>query len=142
LSTLYGPEIKDHLLDALASLPGWARTEDLVQALDERAAWGDLERHALILAKKALVRRLIKQLRDERGHARVQSITRLEGGQPVKVYKQEELFDVDDYRQVCSYYGGRADYFRGEFDGLRARCLQRYGVDPALPAEPVALRAP
>lgn len=137
MADLFGKVFKDHLVELLkkplAGLPaGWARTEDLVTALDAMGdVWGDYEKKGLLEAKKALVRRYIKQLSED-GHQLVHSIERAcEGGSMERVYKQETLFEVDDYKQAYIYHRGRQSYHVHIADDLRERCKKRYGVDCA-----------
>jgi squalene cyclase len=131
VSDLYGKRIRDELEDVLDHQTGWARIHELVAALDDRDAWGDFLDRAVGEAKKALVRRLVREIRDPDGVRRVASVeVRTEAGDVERVYKQETLFDVKDYEQVCQYHLGKHQYHWREAQGYACRCQARYGVDP------------
>lgn len=49
-----------------------------------------------------------------------------ESGNAVRRYKQETLFDVEDYRQVVRYHADRSAHHQTMARGYAKRCKQRF----------------
>ena len=131
MSGFFQQDIREVLSDILAHGAGWAHIGELVEELDAREAWGDFEERALLEAKKALVRRLIRQQKDEDGHRRVASIeVPAASGETERIYKQETLFVLEDYKQICAYHMAKQHHHLQEARGYASRCEIRYGVNP------------
>lgn len=94
---------------ALTGQNQWATVDEFVRALDAGDYWpANFIEHALEIAKKHHVRRMARTVRDETGFPVLASVvTRDESGQAVRIYKQETLFNLDDYRQVVQYHKDR-----------------------------------
>lgn len=56
-----------------------------------------------------------------------------ENGKTCRVYKQEMLFDVEDYRKVVTYHHDRSNYHRRMSAGYKTRCKNRFNVQLTLP---------
>lgn len=131
MSSLFGRDFMREVESVLNATPGWCHTDDIVQALDAREAWGDFEEHAILEAKRARVRRVLRQLRDPDGVRRVASVeVPTEDGGTERRYKQETFFELDDYRQVVQYHVGRSLYHHNEARGYAERCQARFGENP------------
>lgn len=106
----------------------WASIEDLVSLCDDAGYWSDeFYAQAQGSAKKSMVRRLIRTLKDDTDFPVWASVeTTNEDGKNVRVYKQETLFDVDDYRQVVSYHSDRSSYHATVAKEYAKRCKVRF----------------
>ncbi len=79
-------------------------------------------------AKKAALRRIMRQVRDAAGFPVFSSIkTCDENGAPVRVYKAEGLFTAFDYESTADYHAERASYHQHMEEAYRRRGRQRYG---------------
>lgn len=115
----------------------WATIDELVQACDDADFWeaGWLAA-TTSMAKKARVRRLIRQVKDDDGWPAIASILITnDDGNPQRLYKQEVLFNPEDYLQTVNYWIGRAQYDMKMAEGYRDHAHKRYGVQLALPWE-------
>jgi hypothetical protein len=52
-----------------------------------------------------------------------------EDGKQVRVYKQETLFNVDDYQQVIGYHKERRHHHDKMVRGYKRRCKDRFAVE-------------
>lgn len=120
---------QDRFLEATSAANAWAKIDTLVALCDEHGFWNDeFLSHTADNAKKAFVRRMIKTLKTDDGDPVWASVeTTDDEGKTVRVYKQETLFNVDDYRQVVSYHGDRANHHREMALGYARRCKKRFG---------------
>jgi hypothetical protein len=121
---------KAEFLSITASMR-WAKIDEIVDACDQADYWTEEFLDGAVLeAKKSATRRLIKQLKDNEGMPLFHSVeaTSPESGEPIKVYMQEELFVVDDYRAVVTYHDGKASYHKSMAKKLNRRCYDRYRV--------------
>lgn len=121
---------RERFAEIMASAPGWNSIDSLVELLDESNYWtADFLETAERGIKTAFVRRTIKTLRDDSKFPVWASVeTTSEDGKPVRVYKQEALFDVEDYRQVVQYHTERASHHRRMATGYARRCEEKLGV--------------
>lgn len=124
---------RDQFLEATNSMD-WATIEDLEAVLDQHDYWDEsFFDSAVQQAKRAHIRRRIKQVKDADGWPLIASVkTQNADGEAIQVYKQEALFDVDDYRQVYLYHDQRSEYHRQMRDGYARHAEQRYGVQIGL----------
>ena len=106
----------------------WTEIGELVALCDRHDFWSDEFREsAATNAKKAAVRKLIKQLKDDDNFPLFASVeTTNAEGRTVRVYKQESLFDTDDYRKVVKYHSQRSSYHRKMAGGYARRCRRRF----------------
>lgn len=117
-------------LEITGNLDGWATIDELVDMCDSQGFFsGEFLAEAEDKAKKATVRRLIKQIKGSDNAPEWASVVTVdEQGKPTRVYKQETLFDIADYQQVVDYHADRARYHQDTAEGYARRCEQRFGV--------------
>lgn len=117
-----------------ANADGWASINDILELCDNAQFWtDDFLAEAEGKAKKATIRRLMKSIKGRDGAPEWASVvTADETGRPQRVYKQETLFDVADYRQVVAYHVGRSEYHKETAKGYARRCKKRFNVQPKL----------
>jgi len=115
----------------------WATIEGIVERLDEADYWEEgFDENAVQQKKKQHVRDKIKRLKDESGFPIFASVEETdEDGETVRVYKQEEFFDPDDYKKAAYFHAGRAKYHDDMAVGYKERGERRYGVQIPLPFE-------
>lgn len=120
---------RDKFLSATRS-GDWATIDDLINQLDQHDYWDtDFYTKVLDQAKKAHARRMIKQVKDAEGWPVFASVkTQDADGTTVRVYKQESLFDPDDYFQVVNYHHGVAQHHLTMAHGYAVRANTRYGM--------------
>jgi hypothetical protein len=114
----------------LTKSKGFLSIEEIVSRLDGGDFWTDefLET-AVFEAKKSLARKFAREAKDKNGERIFHSIERVDSeGDTVRAYKQETLFDKEDYRQVIAYHVQQAHYHKGEAKRMQSACLQRLGV--------------
>jgi len=93
------------------------------------------------VAVKAVLRRELKR-KDDKGDSLYHSVSVPDdAGEFTPVYKQETLFDVEDFRRVVNYYVHQANYNANEARKMARHCFERYAVQLPLDLE-VALYAP
>jgi len=126
----------ERIVACLSAMNRWATIDEFVDALDEADFW-DESFHSKVegQAKKQFIRRMIRKAEDEAdwpicANVKIQDAAT---GVEVRVYKQESLFDVADYAQVCCYHRqaglrhlGMARGYRDRaelFDQIRAALL-------------------
>jgi hypothetical protein len=115
----------------------WNTIDELLSLCEEEGYWTeDFLEKAVDEAKKSHIRKCIKQLKDSDGWDQWASVeTQTAEGDTVRVYKQEALFDVEDYRQVVHYHNDRSDYHAKKAESYAARCQKRFNVQLTLPFE-------
>jgi len=116
----------------------WNTINDLLELCDTAADFWEAAwlKTATAAAKKAVIRRFVRQLKDEDGWPAIASIVVTEtDGTQQRIYKQEELFHVEDYRQVVSYWVGNTQYSMKMAEGYRDHAAKRYAVQLDLPWE-------
>lgn len=125
--------VRDALLEV--GKAGWGTIDDLRSRISgvEGFNWYDVlkdDEHALRLVENAVIRREIRLLTDETGFPVITSIKRPnpDTGEVERVYKQEALFDIDDYRQVVSYWTERTNYGARMARSYRDRAQSRLHV--------------
>ena len=113
----------------------FASIEELMAICDEGEYWSDEFMETVTeQAKKFHIRRLIKSLKGKDGFPLYASVeTTDENGKTCRVYKQELLFDVEDYRKVVTYHHNRSNYHRRMAAGYKSRCNKRFNVQLPLP---------
>lgn len=101
--------MKDSTLDLFTEIlddEKWLSIDELVKKVRtntelKNRLLEDVEDKAL----KTACRQLVKRVKDENGMPRFASIVQTdESGNEKRVYKQETLFDVNDYLQVTNYH--------------------------------------
>lgn len=128
---------KQNFRQAIEEVDQWATIDELVVICDEAGVWPeDFIDGALDRAKKAFIRQQIKQQKDGDNWPLWASVeTQNEEGETVRIYKQEMLFDPEDYRQVVAYHADRQHYHATMATGYADRCERRFHVQLALPFE-------
>lgn len=124
----------ERFVQITGNLDGWASINDILELCDNAGFWSnDFLAESKDKAKKAAIRRLIKSIKGDDGIPEWASVVIAdEAGQPQRIYKQEMLFDVADYRQVVQYHVGRSEYHRETAKGYATRCKKRFNVQPKL----------
>lgn len=84
--------------------------------------------------RKAKIRRALKQAKDENGQPKFASIERRdEFGDTERIYKQENLFNPNDYKQTVEYHAKLSKHHWREMQRYRGNCEHRHGVQLPLP---------
>lgn len=119
---------KTRFMELIGEAENWTSIDDLLTACDKADFWTeDFLDSVAERAKKSHLRRLIRSLKDGSGWPLWASVeTTNESGEPVRVYKQEFLFDVGDYRQVVKYHSERSAHHRKMASGYAKRCKERF----------------
>jgi len=134
MKTLPGTD-KARFQKLMGNANAWMPIEKLVSLCDEGRFWTEnFLAGAVDSAKKTAVRRLIKTLKDRDGWPIWANVeTTNEEGKTERLYKQELLFDPNDYRQVFEYHNERSTYHRKMAQGYASRCKKRFHVQLKLP---------
>lgn len=106
----------------------WQTTDRMVEALDNAGFWNeeDAVAEALDMFKKDYVRRMVRSLRTKGGEKVFINVKRTTNdGSHEQVYKQETLFDVNDYRYAVQYYKGVGMHYIAEANRLAMNCRNR-----------------
>lgn len=125
------------IVEELMETEGWMTTDALARAIRERdcldAEWrAAAEERAL----RYELRKLLRTSKDADGWPRYGNVIDVdEQGNRIQLYKQETLFDVDDYRQVMESHGRIANHHVEMMIGYREHCQSRYDVQLPLPLE-------
>jgi hypothetical protein len=103
--------------------------DGVVSRLDAAGFWdAEFLHDATQHAKKHKGRSLLRQVKDISGYRAWDSLLVAgQDGQPKRLYKQEVLFDVEDYRQTIDYATTKATYWMGEATRWRDAMGKRYG---------------
>lgn len=121
--------LRERFSEIAASLQGWATIDEIVDACNEAGFWGDeFLMEVENAAKKSAARKLMKSLRSGNAPEWASIVTTDENGDEKRIYKQETLFDVEDYRQVVRYHVNRAKYHRETAQGYADRCETKFNV--------------
>jgi hypothetical protein len=128
------PEIPASFSDILENSDGWHTIDELVSILDESGYWEDgFRAKALANAKKTHVRGMIRKLKDKDGFPLFPSVRITDAeGVTRRVYKQELLFDVEDYKAVVNYHANLSNHHRTMAKGYADRCEKKYEVQLSL----------
>lgn len=128
-------EIED--FQALTGRHSFQHIDDLVDLLDDSGFWqSDWLTTVSRRAKKAKIRGLIKQGKDDSGWPLWASIiVQPPEGTPYRVYQQELFMDREDYRQVIDYWIGYTQRGMKMAEGYRDRMMKRGGEQLTLPWE-------
>ncbi len=126
---------KERFTQAVANAHEWGTIDDLIEVCDDAGYWSEeFLSHTEAAAKKSHVRRMIRSLKSADDWPIWASVeSQNEEGKTVKMYKQETLFDVEDYRQIVRYHAERSDYHHHMAKGYAKRCRKRFGVQLQLP---------
>lgn len=114
--------------EATKDLGKFLSVPEVSDALDERGFWTEgfysrIENGA----KHAMIRHFMKNLKDEAGFPLWASVVyQAEDGTAKRVYKQETLFNLDDYRQVITYNKERSAYHREMAERYIERAKRKY----------------
>lgn len=114
---------------------GWADIDTLVSMLDEADFWDEAFLQSSIEErKKAYIRRQIKQVKGEDGFPTFASVVSVDPitGKEERRYKQEGMFDRDDYVQVTRYHEQRSQHHMQMAVAYAERGHTRYGLQLTL----------
>jgi hypothetical protein len=105
---------------------------ELVDALDARHVFDEEDEAAALRDwKKAQIRRAVKGIKDDNDVPLIFSIVDLDDdGKTVRKYKQESLFNIEDYRQVIEQYRQRRLYHSRIEKFLLKRMTERFPDAP------------
>lgn len=109
----------------------WASIDAIIAFCDaSKDFWGpEWFASTIDIAKKAVVRKYMRELKDEANMPLWYSIVMVnEDGEETRQYKQESLFNKEDYLQVIQYYIDRASYNMKMAETLRDRAMKRHYV--------------
>lgn len=82
---------------------------------------------------KQKIRHLLKTTKNEVGHAAYASVKTVDAnGKETTIYKQETLFNIEDYQQVTAFHGKRKVYHASEEKYYATRGEQKFSVQIAL----------
>lgn len=86
----------------------FATIDDIVRAMDKAHVFPEEEERAVVTKwKKAEARRLVRQMKDDSGWPLFFNIViQDQKGHKQRVYAQEALFDLQQYRQAITYFKG------------------------------------
>lgn len=132
---------KERFMALVQHMPAlsWATIDEIIAACDQQEGFWEEEwlTATTLIAKKSLIRKHIRDVKDTDGMPLWHSlVTKDEDGREVHKYKQEVLFDQEDYLQVINYYVDRSLYTMRMAEALRDRAVKRYDLEQlALPWE-------
>lgn len=108
----------------------WFDPEEAIAQLDEMEFWSpEFVAKALVSAKKAYVRRATKTIKDENGWPVFASVVTEDAeGEEHRVYKQEQMFNADDYYHVSNYHMELAEHHLIMATGYQDRAKARLGM--------------
>lgn len=114
----------------MGNADAWMPIDELVALCDEADFWDEeFAQGAVISAKKSQIRRLIRTLKDQDNWPLWANVeTTGQDGKTERVYKQELLFDPNDYRQVVDYHNERSSYHGKMSKGYASRCKKRFDI--------------
>lgn len=132
---MHDPSNQDRFEQAISGMSDWATIDALIARLDFVEYWTPEFRETCVRqAKAAHARRMMKQLQDATGWPVFASVeTKTPEGEVQRVYKQETLFDVNDYFQVVVYHRGRSNYHQKMASGYKRRAEERFHTQLNLP---------
>ncbi len=120
----------------------WVSIDEIVQRLDEITFWSeDFIESSLESRKKAWIRKEIKNVRGEDGWPVFASVVTMDtdNQETTRIYKQERMFDRDDYAQVVRYHEDRSQYHHHMAAGWAERAADRFGMQLPMLTEEVVL---
>lgn len=121
--------LREKFSEIASGLDGWATIDKIVEACDAAGFWGEnflLEVESA--AKKSAARKLMKSMRNGNAPEWASIVTTNEDGEEQRIYKQETLFDVEDYRQVVRYHVDRSKYHKDTAQAYADRCEAKFSV--------------
>ncbi len=129
----------ERFVGSLQAVNRWATIDEFVDALDEANFWDEAFYSKVeSQAKKQFIRRMIRKAKDETdwpiwANVKIQDAVT---GVEVRVYKQESLFDVADYAQVCAYHHQAGLHHFSMARGYKNRAERRFGKQAGFGFEP------
>ena len=122
MKTLGNPKSIEGLLK---NSEGWMDIDELVDVYNETESWGvGFEQRAIRNAKKAYIRKAVSKLKDSEGFPKFPSVAITDSlGNTRRVYKQETLFDVEDYKRVVNFHASLSNHHKEMAKGYVRRAL-------------------
>lgn len=121
----------------------WLGIDEIWERVAEAGGFDDepINGEAVRRYQMVLLRRELKRLKDATGFPTFASIVRAdaESGESKRVYLQEQLFDIEQYRQVIDYHANRTNYHAGVARRYAKRAEERYGIQIPLPFDLIAI---
>lgn len=124
----------EHFADLLAH-EKWQTIDQMVDALDDADYWADdFADAALHRMKREHCRRMARSLRRDDGrHVFVHVVETLPTGEKQHVYKQQTLFNVDDYRFAVNFHKQMGIHHIARANELAKDCQRFLGKQLPLP---------
>jgi hypothetical protein len=114
----------------------WMRTEEMVAALDRAKFWDAswLENEAVFRVKSEYARNMARTITRKDGrHVFVNVVKTTADGEKTHIYKQQTLFNVNDYRYVVSYHKQMAVHHIAEANRFARDCETYTGTQIPMP---------
>lgn len=130
---------KCRFAEIVARIDGWVSTEHIVALCDEGDFWTEeFSRHALLEQKKTRVRNLIASIHTDANGREIEFLNlsqQDESGQDITVYKQLDLFEIDDFVQVVRDRYARYTRLDKEIRRLVQLAVNKFGSEAQLRLE-------
>lgn len=117
-------------IGCLGGISQWATINEFVDALDEGDFWDEtFYMKVEAQAKKEFTRRMLRKTKDKMNWPIWANVKMQDAktGVETRVYKQESLFEVSDYVQVCSYHRQMGLHHLDTAKGYKERAERRFG---------------
>lgn len=116
---------------------GYHHIDAMIDLLDDAGFWKESWLTTTTRrAKKATIRSMIRQSKDPSGWPTWASIVVANpDGTSDRLYQQERLFNLEDYKQQVAYWIGYAEHGMRMAEGYRDRMRKRGGEQLTLPWE-------
>jgi hypothetical protein len=123
------PGTREHFLE-VTRLQRWGTIQDYVELCHARGYFTpEFYRKATAHMERIHVRRMLRQVTDDRGWPTLANIVRAgDDGRPERVFMQEELFGPEEYRQVVAYHYGLARHHLFKAQTYHEHAKARYGL--------------
>jgi hypothetical protein len=129
------PLRRDVVDEILADKGTWLTVDQLAAEMASRGLVDDLyQRAAVHRLLKVDLRKMLRSARDADGFPLYANVVEQdEDGNPIHLYKQEEMFDLRDYEYVIANHAAAARHHMEMALRYQQRCAARFGVQIALP---------
>ena len=126
---------KQDFAEVVSGVGCWATIDELIEQFDDKDYWNeDFYAEAVRDAKAAHIRRGMREQKKADGEPEWRSVmTTRDDGQVVRVYKQEVMFNLDDFRQVHVYHCERAMHHISRARYVARTVKKEYGVQLTFP---------
>ena len=127
--------IRREAVDEILAERGWLTVEQVAAEVARRGLVDEAyQRAAVHRLLKVDLRRVLRGARDADGFPLYANVVEAdEDGNPIHLYKQEEMFDLADYEYVIANHTSAARHHWDMALRYRKRCEVRFGVRLQLP---------